>query len=259
MIKQFGLIGEKLGHSLSPTIHNKIFEILNIQASYKLFPVPMENIEQLAEWIKIFDISGVNVTIPYKQTVMSKLDYISEEAQEIGAVNTISNINGKLHGYNTDYYGFGDLLQVNNISVENKTTTVLGTGGSSKAVIAYLKNQNVKKIYWVSRTKSSDHIDYEDLNEIKSDILINTTPVGMSPNIDDSPVSADIIQNHDILVDLIYNPKATSFLQIGQEQNKKTVGGMHMLIAQAVKAEEIWHNTKISSDFYKDIKKEVIL
>ena len=103
----YGLLGEKLSHSLSPQIHKRIFDLIGIEGAYKLFPVPKDKVKKLGEGIKIFGIRGMNVTIPYKKEVMDQLDFISDEARKIGAVNTISLENGKLYGYNTDYYGFG--------------------------------------------------------------------------------------------------------------------------------------------------------
>ena len=256
---QFGLIGEKLGHSISPAIHKKIFDMLQINASYNLFPVPKSKIEQLGDWIKIFGIAGLNVTIPYKEKVINQLDYISQEAKDIGAVNTIANISGKLHGYNTDYYGLGDMLNVNNVSLSNKIVTVLGTGGSSKAVLAYLKNQNTKEIYLVSRIKTENCIDYSNLKDINGDIIINTTPLGMYPNIEDSPVSSNIIEKYETLIDLIYNPEQTQFLKIGANLGKKTISGMYMLISQAAKSAEIWHKREITATMLSEIQKEVII
>ncbi|MDU4429224.1 shikimate dehydrogenase, partial [Clostridium sp.] len=186
----YGLLGEKLSHSLSPQIHKRIFDLIGIEGAYKLFPVPKDKVKKLGEGIKIFGIRGMNVTIPYKKEVMDQLDFISDEARKIGAVNTISLENGKLYGYNTDYYGFGCMLDINKIEVKDKRAVVLGTGGAAKAVVTYLQDKGVKELFVVSRNKVNNNwngevnlIDYSDLQSLEGDLLINTTPVGMYPNV----------------------------------------------------------------------------
>ena len=147
----YGLIGEKLSHSLSPKIHKKVFKLLSIEGGYKLFEIPKYNIKNLGLSLKTLGIKGVNVTIPYKKEVLNQLDYISNEAKHIGAINTIKLVDNKLYGYNTDYFGFGMLLEVNEIEVKDKVVVVLGNGGASKAINAYLLDNNVKKLYLVDR------------------------------------------------------------------------------------------------------------
>ncbi|MVX65123.1 shikimate dehydrogenase [Clostridium chromiireducens] len=245
----YGLIGEKLSHSLSPKIHNTLFKALEIEGAYKLFEVEKENLGKLIESIKLLRIKGVNVTIPYKQDVMEYLDFISDEAQKIGAVNTIYLKDNKLYGHNTDYYGFGTILNNNDIVIRDKIAMVLGNGGAAKAVITYLLDRGIKKIYLVSRKiiGNSGYEDeriecktYEEIADINGDVLINTTPLGMYPHMDETPVDEGIIRNFEALVDIIYNPKETKFLKIGKILNKKVCGGIEMLVGQAIKAEEIW-------------------
>ena len=261
----YGLIGEKLSHSLSPRIHKRIFELLNIDGGYKLFQIPKDKINSLGSALKLLDIKGVNVTIPYKQDVIAQLDTISKEGADIGAINTILSNDGKLYGYNTDYFGFGKLLEVNNIEVSGKVAVVLGNGGAAKAVLTYFLDNKVSKLYLVTRNKENVQtqnknikvIDYDDLKEVKGDILVNTTPVGMYPNVSSSVVGEDIISNFDSLVDLIYNPKTTEFLKIGKTLGKKTCNGLYMLVGQAVKSEEIWQNIKIETEVLDKIYKEL--
>lgn len=245
----YGLLGEKLSHSLSPKIHNTFFKASNIEGAYKLFEVEKEELGKAVEAIKVLKVKGVNVTIPYKKDVMKYLDFISEEAQKIGAINTIHLDDGKLYGYNTDYFGFGTIIKNNCVEIKDSIAMVLGNGGAAKAVITYLLDQGIKKIYLVSRRKSinSDYNDekieiktYEEIGDIKGDILINTTPLGMYPNVDVAPVDEDTINNFNTLIDIIYNPKKTKFLKIGEKLNKKVCGGIEMLIGQAIKSEEIW-------------------
>lgn len=262
----YGLVGEKLSHSFSPEINGKIFKALGIEAAYKLFEIPKEDIKRLGESLKLLKIKGVNVTIPYKELVIEQLDVISEEAKAIGAINTIALKEGKLYGYNTDYFGFASMLSINNIEVKEKVCVVLGAGGASKAVITYLLDEDVKEVYLVSRDKDKitnispkvKIIDYKELEDISGDIIINTTPVGMYPNVGVSPVSNNIIEKYDTLVDIIYNPKTTEFLKIGQKLGKKTCGGLYMLVGQAIKAEEIWQersiHLKVLSEIYDELE-----
>ena len=262
----YGLIGEKLSHSISPKIHNMIFETLNVNDSYRLFEIPKEDVKNLKSALKTLTIRGVNVTIPYKEKVIEYLDEISKEAKNIGAVNTIFNKSGKLIGYNTDYYGFKYMLEDKNINVKGKKVTVLGTGGASKAVITYLLDSHVSEILLVSRKKKDLYkneekikvIEYKDLKGVLGDIIINTTPVGMYPKMQDSPVTLEIIKNYDVLVDLIYNPLETEFIKLGKENNKITCSGLMMLVGQAVKAEEIWQHKAIDKKVIIDIYNKLI-
>jgi shikimate dehydrogenase len=256
----YGLIGEKLSHSLSPQIHNKIFDLLDIQATYRAFEIPRADIHACADTIKLLRLRGINVTVPYKQMIVDSLDEISDEVKRIGAVNTIFNDNGILKGYNTDYFGFKTMLFKNNIDPCGKVTVVLGTGGSAQAVIACLKDLKVKKIFAVTRNKQMkelvagiEYIAYEDLMNSKGYMLINTTPVGMFPNTGISPVSESVISGFECLVDLIYNPKETKFLRLGKELGKYTCSGLDMLIWQAIKSQEIWQNQTIGKEIFTEI------
>lgn len=261
----YGVVGEKLSHSLSPNIHNRVFNLLNIEGAYKIVEIPKDRISNLGQSMITLGIKGVNVTIPYKQVVMEQLDFISKEAENIGAINTIYNKDGKLHGYNTDYYGFGMMLDNKNIKVKDKIAVVLGNGGAAKAINAYLLDNKVKDLYLVTRNKNSideiDNrikiIDYEELKEIKGDILVNTTPVGMYPNVGVSPVSEEVINNFQALVDIIYNPMMTEFLSIGKKLNKVICGGLYMLVGQAIKAEEIWQGYNIDKEVVDKIYEEI--
>lgn len=262
-MKKFGLIGEKLPHSFSKILHDTAFDVLNLNYEYELYEIDVNTANNIKDFILKNELDGINVTIPYKRTVMDALDFISEEAEKIGAVNTIKNVNGKLYGYNTDYYGFMYEIKANNVEINNSRVVILGSGGASKAVISCVKDMGANKVYLVSRNKldkkadnSVNLIDYEDLKEIKGDVIINTTPVGMYPNIDASPVGEDIIENFNYVVDVVYNPLKTKFMQIGEGLNKKICGGIEMLIMQGLKSEEIWNDFNISkSDIDKIITK----
>lgn len=257
----YGLLGEKLSHSLSPEIHSEILKAINKSGAYKLFEIEKDKLNNFTEALKLLGVKGCSVTIPYKKDIIQYIDVLSEEAKKIGAVNTIYLKDNKLYGYNTDYFGFGYMLDVSSIEIQNKNIVILGNGGAARAVLHYLLDNGANKVYIVSRKSNIEKfeyknvkvISYEDLKSLKGDILINSTPVGMYPNIENSPVSKDIIENFSALVDLIYNPMETKFLSLGKELNKKVVGGLYMLVGQAVKSQEIWQETYISEDILKSI------
>lgn len=261
----YGVVGEKLSHSISPQIHNRVFELLNIKGAYKIIEIPKDKINNLGQSITTLGIKGANITIPYKQVVMEQLDYISPEAKKIGAINTIYNKERKLQGYNTDYYGFGMMLENKKVKVNGKIAVVLGNGGAAKAINTYLLDNEVKELFLVTRNKNVDEIldsrikliDYEELKEISGDILVNTTPVGMYPNIGESPVSEEVISKFNVLVDIIYNPMLTEFLSIGKRLNKVLCGGLYMLVGQAIKSEEIWQESSIDKDIVDRIYNEI--
>jgi shikimate dehydrogenase len=262
MSNLYGLIGEKLGHSLSPEIHSLILERINKKGSYSLFEITKENLAPALIRLKALEVKGVNVTIPYKIDILKYLDKTTIEAEKIGAVNTISFNDGILTGYNTDYSGFGASLKKAAIEVKNKRIVVLGTGGVSKAVEQFLINNEAADIIFVSRNsdKSLNNmnsikvISYNDLNNLgTSDIIINCTPCGMYPNVEASPVGKAVLSHFSTAIDLIYNPKETLFLREASETGLKTLNGLYMLVAQAIAAQEIWNNVKISNEAVDEI------
>jgi len=246
-MKTFGLIGRHLQHSFSPTYFaNKFKQEGILDCVYELFPLAqIEDIKLLLQ--KDLNLAGLNITIPYKQVVIPFLDHLSPQAAQIGAVNTIQFLEGKLIGHNTDVYGFQtSLKKALNLSQLNSKALILGTGGASKAVVYALQQMNIPYQY-VSRVAKKDVLSYEMLSpELLQQylIIINTTPLGMSPNIDNCPLLpfAVIGQQH-ILFDLVYNPKQTLFLKKGATQGAKTINGLEMLYLQADKAWEIWNTS----------------
>lgn len=263
MVK-FALLGEKLGHSMSPQIHQVVFDGLGIEGSYVLNPVPMGRLkDEFPKFGTLYD--GMNVTIPYKTDVMPLLDEIAPEAEKIGAVNTISFKNGKTCGYNTDYIGFGKMLKRYGVETECKTVVVCGTGGASHAIVRWLEDAGAAKIVLVSR--SADKLcamadkykaealngklilaTYGALNEIDGDVIVNCTPVGMYPKVGASPVGEEIIKKFGAAVDIVYNPAETEFLRLAKTNGLKTVSGLYMLVAQAVASEEIWLEREIPEE-----------
>ena len=266
----FGLIGARLGHSLSPQIHQLIFKELGVEGTYDLLEIPPEELYASVHELR-GKYCGVNVTIPHKINVMAALTTLSMEAQAIGAGNTIHFHNGAIRGYNTDYAGFGRLLENNGIEVQGKSAAVLGTGGASRAVLQYLIDHGVSKIFLVSRNTQSiapymktlcsnvptQFVNYVHLERYTGDLLINCTPVGMYPKTDVSPVGLETVEHFETAVDLIYNPAKTLFLQQAEQLGKKAVNGMLMLVAQAVAAEEIWLQREISNDVILKVAAEM--
>jgi shikimate dehydrogenase len=246
-MKQFGLIGRHLQHSFSPTYFaNKFKQEGILDCAYDLFPLAqIEDFKTLLQ--KELNFAGLNVTIPYKQAIIPFLDELSPQALQIGAVNTIQIIEGKLIGHNTDVYGFQTSLEKSlSVTQFHSKALVLGTGGASRAVVYALQEMNIPYQY-VSRKATEDALSYEMLSpELiqKHLIIINTTPLGMSPNINTCPLLpyTAISQGH-ILFDLVYNPKQTLFMKKGAEQGAKTVNGLEMLHLQAEKAWNIWTTT----------------
>ncbi len=248
-MKKFGLLGYPLSHSYSPLIHNKLFKMLNKDYEYFLIECQENELKDKIDLLKKGIYSGFNVTIPYKKKIMEYLDEISPEALKIGAVNTIAYIDGKAVGFNTDYYGFKDEVKYYNIDVENKNCYILGTGGASLAVNKALLDLKANT-YFVSRNKIGDNIiSYEELLSKDIFLLVNTTPVGMYPNIDKSPVSLDIVKKSKYVMDIIFNPNITKLLS----DAKSNMNGLYMLVKQALKSEEIWQN-----DNYNDLTIEIL-
>lgn len=243
-MKRFGLIGRHLQHSFSPAYFaNKFKQEGILDCTYDLFPLAqIEDFKALLQ--KNSNLKGLNVTIPYKQAIIPFLEDLSPQALEIGAVNTIQFIDGKLIGHNTDVYGFQTSLEkILSAPQFQSKALVLGTGGASKAVIYALQKLSIPYQY-VSRSAATDILSYEMLSpEIIQEhlIIINTTPLGMAPNTDTCPLLPYLAigQKH-ILFDLVYNPKQTLFMKKGLEQGAKSINGLEMLHLQAEKAWSIW-------------------
>ena len=245
---KYGLIGEKLGHSFSKNVHSKIADY-----EYELCEIAKDDLDG---FMKSRDFCGINVTIPYKEAVIKHLDFVSEEAKEIGAVNTVVNKNGKLYGYNTDFYGLKSLIEKNDIEICGKTALILGSGGTSKTANAVLKSLGVKEIFTVSRNGGEGYITYEEAYSKNAQVIINTTPVGMYPKTNDQPIKLDSFNNLEAVVDVVYNPLKTKLIIDAQSRGIKAAGGLYMLYAQAVKAAEIFCNKEIKADVFNEILKE---
>jgi len=269
-MKQYGLLGEVLGHSLSPRIHGRIFDSVKVDGRYDLYEVPHDTV---GEWMggQALSLEGFNVTIPYKETVIPYLSEISPQAKSVGAVNTVAVKAGKLYGHNTDYYGFGEMLGVEGIEVKGARVLVLGTGGAAKAVSAYLLDAGAGELTLASvdvpadilRFPGSRVISHDEIEALgERDILVNCTPVGMHPHTGDSLIGEDLIGRFTSVVDLIYNPWETELLRLAANAGKKAINGLYMLVAQAVRAEEIWQGVdipkEITRDIYNELKKQML-
>ena len=231
---KYGLIGKPLGHSFSREIHALIADY-----DYRLFEIDED---ELPRFFQERDFSGINVTIPYKQAVIPFMDEISDEAKKIGAVNTIVKKEGKLFGFNTDFFGMRALIKSTGLDLENKTVLILGTGGTSKTAVEVSKSLGATEIVKVSRKKSSDTATYDEAYKKYSgaDVIINTTPVGMFPNADKTPVDIKKFKKLQGVIDAVYNPLRTNFVLDAESIGAKGRGGLYMLVAQAVYASALF-------------------
>ncbi len=251
-MSRYGLIGEKLSHSFSKIIHEKLCDY-----SYDLLPM---NKNELHGFMMKKQFDGINVTIPYKLDVIPYCDEIDDTARRIGSVNTIVNKNGKLIGYNTDFYGFLYTIKVNNINVVDKIVMILGSGGTCKTVNAVAKYLQAKEIIIVSRTQSEHSITYEQaLKRQDVDVIVNASPKGMYPNNDECGLDISNFKSLSAVIDVIYNPLKTRLLQQAQANNIQYVNGLQMLVAQAKYAAEFFTGEKIADIKIKEIYKELML
>jgi shikimate dehydrogenase len=248
-IQHFGLIGYPLGHSFSKKYFTEKFDKLGLSNSHQFHLFPIEQIELLPGLLNEYKQSliGFSVTIPYKQQVLTYLQEIDPAAAAIGAVNCVKILeNGTLKGYNTDYWGFrwtlekwGDFLLK-----KPKKALVLGKGGAAKAIEVALRDLGLE-IQYVSRVASENAITYDAINETllkEYTLLVNTSPVGMSPNVEEAPaIPYHLLNSGHLLYDIVYNPLETKFLQLGKAQGASVHTGLEMLHGQAEKAWEIWN------------------
>ncbi|MDD3066380.1 MAG: shikimate dehydrogenase [Candidatus Gracilibacteria bacterium] len=249
MQKRYGILAFPAAHSLSPAMQNAAFQATGIEATYEKFEIPKEELGSFMFRVREEKIAGLSVSIPHKKTVMLFLDEVSEDAEKIGAVNTIYWKGEKLVGENTDWIGSNEALFLST-NPTGKNVVVIGSGGSARAVIYGLKKRGVKEIVVLSRKTAEDLVSdfgvevdtLENLNKYSPEILINTTPLGMQgENENASPVAAEYFTKHKPLVfDLVYNPRETKLLRQAREAGCKTLSGIEMLLYQGVKQFEIW-------------------
>lgn len=236
----YGLIGKSLKHSFSPSYFESKFQSEKLNARYELIEV--QNTGGLNK-IPFFKYSGLNVTIPYKKDILKLCDHIDDHANSIGAVNTLKVLpNNKLKGYNTDWIGFMNALTPL-LKPEDKNALVLGTGGSSKAVLYALKQLGIQALQ-VSRSNQKADFTYSELtiellNSVQ--IIINTTPVGMFPHVNDlPPLPVSVLTKKQLVYDLIYNPDPTLLLKQAKQAGCRVKSGYEMLKLQAEESRKIW-------------------
>lgn len=248
---EYGCIGEKLTHSFSKEIHNLLFDY-----DYKIKEIKRDN---LGEFMLAKQFKAINVTIPYKQDVIPYLDCISQTATQIGAVNTIVNREGKLYGYNTDFAGMTALIKLNNIDIKGKKVLILGSGGTSKTAVAVAKTLGALSVMRVSRTAKEDCVTYEDVykNHIDAQVIINTTPCGMYPNILGEPIKINYFKKLESVIDAIYNPLCSNLLVNAKAKGLKTADGLYMLVHQAAIAAGLFTDSKISDDKIYSVYKKI--
>jgi shikimate dehydrogenase len=273
----YSVIGCPIGHSFSPVIHNTLANVLEHNLVYTAFEVKSGGLGAAILGGYELGIQGFNVTIPHKQEVMKYLYAIDDLAIQIGAVNTLKYTDKGYKGYNTDFYGLKACFDFRGVSLKDKKVVVIGAGGAARSACIMLAAQEVKKIYIVNRTIENGEdvlqnikkyyntdvevLTYDKLNSIENiDVCIQTTSVGMSPNIEDSPVEdIDFFKKVKVVLDIIFNPWRTKFLEDAQKMGCITINGFDMLYFQAVKSYEIWRNIEIPDDIKKQVKEELEL
>ncbi|RAP54217.1 MAG: shikimate dehydrogenase [Methanosphaera sp. rholeuAM130] len=254
-----GVIGNPIEHSLSPPMHNAAYDEMDMDYVYVAFRIEKEDISKLIESAKVMNIRGLNVTIPYKTDVIEYLDEVDETARRINAVNTISFKDKVAKGYNTD--GTGAVKSIEKYTtLEAKNVLVLGAGGASKAITFTLINNNINKLTIANRSRENacklidnlkrecnfDNIEFIPIGEAGDilgdvDIIINTTPIGMYPNVDvDTPIETGNINENHVVMDIIYNPLETKLLRQARKNGATTISGTNMLINQGITAFEIF-------------------
>ncbi|KIY22088.1 MULTISPECIES: shikimate dehydrogenase [Mesobacillus] len=256
MKKLFGVIGDPIGHSMSPEMHNNLFDFYGIDAVYLPFHVSKQNLEAAVKGLKALGVSGFNVTIPHKTTIMDFLDQIDPLAKAIGAVNTVQNENGCLTGYNTDGPGFVKGLESMGADLGSRSALIIGAGGASRAIYFSMAQAGIKQIDLYNRTADraeelvrtcpfkvrSKVLDREtaekSLHEYQ--LIVQTTSIGMFPNLEGLPLSLDQLSQGTIVSDIIYNPLKTKFLEEASKKGAKIQNGVGMFVFQGALAFEKW-------------------
>lgn len=240
-MKQFGIIGFPVGHSFSAKYFSEKFEKEHIDAIYTKYP--LEHIEDIRDLLAMPNLAGLNVTIPHKIAVTKFLQSLDETAETIGAVNVIARRQDGWRGYNTDAIGFMSSIRPY-LQPNDKRALILGTGGASRAVHYGMKQLGIV-VTLVSRTPRGGGITYDELDEVtlhQHNIIVNCTPLGMTPNIDVCPnIPYQHINSNHLLFDCVYTPEETLFLKQGKTHGARCVSGMGMLIGQAEAAWKIWN------------------
>lgn len=242
----YGVIGKPLGHSLSPVMHNAAFRFSGLEAFFAAFPVA-DPLAALAA-MRSLSLAGFSVTLPYKEAVMAGIDRVDEEAREIGAVNTIHNLNGQLIGYNTDVGGALDAISAV-IEPRGRRTLVLGAGGAARALVYGLRKRaarvciNSRRPFQAEKLAGefdAETLGLDDLHDFRPEIVINTTPLGMFPETENSPLPADFLGPGMVVMDIVYNPVSTLLLRQAASRGATTIDGLAMFVGQGARQFMIW-------------------
>ena len=254
----YALLGEKLGHSLSPQLHAAIYRQLGrTDSSYRSIEVAPDNVADFFAGFAAGAYDGINITIPYKATALPFLQQVDAKAKRLNAVNCVYRRHGELIGYNTDVSGFAYLLRRHSIDLRDADCAILGAGGSAQAVASVFADGGVKSVKVANRSidkanrlamfiesmnpqVKTELVNFDDLSGASLDLIVNTTSLGMSPNVDASALQQADFSNVSAVVDLIYNPAETLLMKEAASAGAKTVNGLEMLVAQAVYSVEIW-------------------
>lgn len=249
---RYGLIGEKLGHSFSKDIHERI-------ADYTFDLIPLSK-EEFKTFMERKEFTALNVTIPYKKDVIPYLDEMDEHAKAIGAVNTIVNRDGKLKGYNTDFTGFLYMVKKHNVHMEGKKVLIIGNGGASAAIQAVVQHESAGSMVIVDVVPGNGAISYDEMfsSHLDAEIIINTSPIGMYPRIGNAPIDISMFHKCEAVLDVIYNPILTRLCFEAQEMDIKRVNGLEMLIAQAKQSVEFFLDKSIDDQIIDDIYQDML-
>lgn len=275
-----GIIGYPLSHTLSPSMHNFIYQKLGIDVEYKKWEISPNNLKSHIEKINNENFIGANITVPYKEKIVPLLDEIRNEAKFTGAVNTIVKNNNKLIGYNTDVYGIEQTLDIKLKNDVINNAVIFGAGGAAKAAFFVLLQRGLNNLTIVNRTKSNalkmiskfnnvncdqTIITLNEKSQIKSaclsaDLIINTTILGMkgSGYEDISPIDSTFIDSNSVIFDMVYNPTKTQLIKIALERNANIIEGLNMLVYQAIKSIELWTGVRPSFDDMYSKCKEIL-
>lgn len=279
--KIVGIVGHPIKQSFSPKMHNLTFQLQGLNYIYLPFDVPTSNLLDSLKSMSVLGIRGLNVTIPHKEKIIQYMDHVSEEASMVGAVNTVVNEGNQLFGYNTDVNGIIESLNPYKDEIAKSTVTVIGAGGAARGVLySLIRHFKVEKINIVNRTEErseaikdyfKDKMRFDNIETFElmpkenielynsSKLIINTTSIGMFPNIEDSPTDlSESFNSSQLVFDLIYNPVKTKFLELAEKQGATIISGLKMFVVQGAKSFELWTGNSMDVDLmYEELYKSL--
>ncbi|MDO8522509.1 MAG: shikimate dehydrogenase [bacterium] len=261
--KLTAVIGNPIGHSLSPLLHNEIFLREDVDAVMLAFQ--NADINELVSAMRALPVHLIAVTLPHKESIISLLDEVDEKALAIGSVNTVINTDGKLKGYNTDVVGIAVALK--DATLKGKSVLIFGAGGAARAVAYHMKecgakihsyDRTFKKAQTLCEKFGGMALELAALNGTQFDVIVNATPVGLHPNTDATPVSKDIIRKGSVVFDLVYNPLETRLMREATEKGAQAISGLTMLVEQALEQERLWLGREIgNAPYYVLLEREL--